>query len=338
MTNLLRVLTALVALAACWPSPEGTAAEPRADARLRITLHQQVETSDRLVRIADVAQIVGGTPLLRERVGRLDLVKLEDDESTADVSRTLVQARLLLSDAAPDGFHVDGAPVTRVFVPINLTPEDRALAVARTAVARHLALTADDVVLRLAQPLSPYLVQAIQLTPSDQLEARVSMTPTGGNTRIELWTRDANGVQHAAPFVVDLRFRQIVPVARRPLKARDTLTADDVDMQPRELAHRGTGLELEQVLGKALRRSVVAGHILQDVDLTAPVAADEPVVVKVRDIVRVTVRKGALTLVMPAAEALQAGREGETIRIRNTNSGRVVIGRVTGAGEVEVPL
>ena len=336
-TNILIVVGALLA-AALTHAPGVHAEKPGADRRLRITLKDRVETTRRLIRLSEIAQIAGGDPLLRQRAGRLDLVQLEEHESTADISRTLVQARLLLSDAAPDGFRVDGAPVVRVVTPTNIAPEDRALAVTQTAIAERLAIAVDDVVVRLAQPIPADVVQGIQQSPVDGLEARIPATPVGGANRVDLWVRDAAGVQRVRPISVEVRFRQLVPVATRPLKARQTLTIDDVDLEPRDLLQRGVGLTLEQVIGNALRRPVVAGDVIHNTDVIAAVATDDPVLIKPRDVVQVTVKKGTLIVKLPTAQALQAGREGEMIRVRNPSSGRVVIGRVTGAGEVEVPL
>lgn len=338
MTVRISMLVFAVLTAMSWRVAPARAAEPRLSGRLRISLNAEFETSERLIRIADVAQIAGGNPFLRERVGQLDLLKLDDDESSAEVSRTLVQARLLLSGAAPDGFRVDGARVTRITAPIVRTPEDRALAAARAAIARRSSLAPDEVIVRLSQPLAAGVAQDIERTPAGELEARLATDPDGGRTRVELWVRDVGGAQRVRQIAIDVRFRQLVPVATRPLKPRQTLTEVDVELVPRDLLQRGVALTIEQVTGKALRRTVARGDVISVNDLIEPLPADEPLLIKPRDIIRVTVRKGPLTVEMPSAQALQAGREGEMIRVRNPSSGRVVIGRVTAAGEVEVPL
>jgi flagella basal body P-ring formation protein FlgA len=43
-------------------------------------------------------------------------------------------------------------------------------------------------------------------------------------------------------------------------------------------------------------------------------------------------------VVLSAAEALQSGRRGDTIRVRNPSSRRVITARVVGPGELQAPL
>ena len=66
-----------------------------------------------------------------------------------------------------------------------------------------------------------------------------------------------------------------------------------------------------------------------------PSADENPVLVKLRDRVKLTanVRIGQVTM---TGEALQEGRMGESIRIRNIDSNRTVQGRILGPGLVEV--
>jgi hypothetical protein len=69
---------------------------------------------------------------------------------------------------------------------------------------------------------------------------------------------------------------------------------------------------------------------------TAPAtAADEPFVVKARDNVKITARIGTARI-EALGEALQDGRVGDVIRVRNTESGRTVHGRIEQGGLIIV--
>lgn len=339
MTARMPLLIGLGIAAAWCCTPIARAAAPRAAAPVQVTLHPRVQVGDRLVLIGDVARISGGDAAQRSHIARLDVLQLDAAQTTATVSQTLVEARLLLAGAPPQSFRIDGAADTQVSCTASINAESRALAAVRAAIASELLLPDDDVVVQLAQPLSAEALQRIDATAEEDLEARLTTaTITGGRQRVALWTSDGAGVRRETLIIVDVRFRQLAPVATRPMTARHKIAAGDIRFEPRNLTQSGTALTPEQVAGKALRRAVAAGEIVTDRDLIAPVATDEPQVIRPRDAVRVTVRKGTLMLVMPGAEALQAGREGELIRVRNPQSGRTVIGRVTGPGEVEVPL
>jgi hypothetical protein len=62
---------------------------------------------------------------------------------------------------------------------------------------------------------------------------------------------------------------------------------------------------------------------------------NNPILVKPRDMVRLVARVGALR-VTALGEALQEGRHGETVRVRNVDSSKVVAGRVADAQVVEI--
>ena len=64
-------------------------------------------------------------------------------------------------------------------------------------------------------------------------------------------------------------------------------------------------------------------------------AADSPILVKPRDLVKIVARLGGLS-VTALGEAQQEGREGDRIRVRNVDSKKEVVGRVIGRGLVDV--
>jgi flagella basal body P-ring formation protein FlgA len=65
---------------------------------------------------------------------------------------------------------------------------------------------------------------------------------------------------------------------------------------------------------------------------------EAPVLVQAREPVRLIARKGVLKVTVPVAEALQSGKKGQVIRVRNLQSNQVIAGVVVARGEVEVPL
>jgi flagella basal body P-ring formation protein FlgA len=54
--------------------------------------------------------------------------------------------------------------------------------------------------------------------------------------------------------------------------------------------------------------------------------------------VSLVARTATLNVTLSAAEVLQPGSEGDMIRVRNTTSGKIVVGRVVSADLVEIPL
>jgi flagella basal body P-ring formation protein FlgA len=326
------------ALLVCGLAAAMLRAEDPAGGLLYVELRGSADVSNRLVRVGDVADISGGTPGLRSQASGLDLLELSTIESTDEVTAARVTARLLIAGFAPDQFEVDGAECAQIAWRPDQSAEERVLAAIRRGVEERLYVPADEVAPELSQPLPAALIQLIDRTPDARLDARFGAVPTGGRTRVDVWVTTPGNETNVTGITVEIRFRQIVPVVAESVSARQVITADSVSFTEREVSQLGSVLPAEQVVGMAARRNLAPGDVIVSRDLTEPKEADAPVLIKARDLVRLTARKGNLVLTVPAAEALQSGREGEFIRVRNPSSGKVILGRVVAAGEVEVPL
>lgn len=313
-------------------------AEDPAAAVLRIQLRDQATVGGRIVTLGDVAEVRGGTAALRARAGGLDIIELAEGQESDAIPRQLVVARLLIGGVGRESFEVSGAETVRVQWRPEQTADERVLSAIRRGVEERLYVPQEEIVVELAQPLPAALVQMLNQSPDAKVESRFAATPTGGRTRVDVWVTSASGQTTVTPAAVDVRFRQLVPVVAESISPRRIITADAVTFTEREVSELQSVLQSEQVVGMAARRQLAPGEVIGPRDLTEPTAASEPVVIKARDLVRLTARKGNLVLTVPAAEALQAGRKGEFIRVRNPTSGRTILGRVTGPGEVEVPL
>lgn len=127
-------------------------------------------------------------------------------------------------------------------------------------------------------------------------------------------------------------YRPVV-VATRSLGRGHRLARSDL-----ELAERNTGqlrqgfvTELASAAGQELRRPLGAGDPVRLGLLQAPL------VVERGDRVSLRAKTGNI-VVHTQGTALGSGRTGEQVRVRNDSSERVVRGRITGPGEVEVRL
>jgi len=87
--------------------------------------------------------------------------------------------------------------------------------------------------------------------------------------------------------------------------------------------------QMEQVIGKVTRRTLVAG---KPISLSA---IAEPVLVERGQSVRMVFNAGSLTI-SSIGVALQPAGVGDVIRLRNADSGVVVSGRVEADGHVEI--
>ncbi len=90
-------------------------------------------------------------------------------------------------------------------------------------------------------------------------------------------------------------------------------------------------VELDDLVGKAPKRTMRPGHPLRAADVR------EPILVQKGAVTTMILKSGSMMLTAQG-KALENGGTGETIRIENTKSGSVVEGEVTGPNTVTINL
>jgi flagella basal body P-ring formation protein FlgA len=121
------------------------------------------------------------------------------------------------------------------------------------------------------------------------------------------------------------------PRAARAIARDEAIGSDAVDFTGGELPAMPMRppLDARTIIGLKARRAIAVGE-----PLTAAVLWVPPVV-RSGDPVEVTVRIG-LVEVRGAGRASGSGQVGDTIRIMQPNSSRLLTGRITGPGAVEI--
>ena len=141
----------------------------------------------------------------------------------------------------------------------------------------------------------------------------------GGKEEGQLWVRAEIKV-----------FDQVV-VSTRPLASREVIAAEDVRLDWREIGTTAPRAytKIEEVLGKQVSRSTSANEVLTIAQ------AESPQVVRHGSTI-VLIYENAYLRVEAAGEALQAGRVGDTIKVKNPASGKLLQGIVVDARTVRV--
>ncbi|QPF74155.1 flagellar basal body P-ring formation protein FlgA [Roseateles sp. DAIF2] len=130
-------------------------------------------------------------------------------------------------------------------------------------------------------------------------------------------------------FVLRAGLSAEVLVATQNIPAGRALGEADVELQRRDLGQASDALgRTEDVLGQAPRSSLRPGQILQKRQLLAAQ------LVRRGDRVRILARHEGIEVQAPG-EALEAGARDARIKVRNSNSGRVITARVLEPGLVE---
>ncbi|MEX2285673.1 MAG: flagellar basal body P-ring formation chaperone FlgA, partial [Planctomycetaceae bacterium] len=156
-----------------------------------------------------------------------------------------------------------------------------------------------------------------------------------GNLRVKVGVFLNDRMEDVLPVSVEVRLFQTVVRAARPIDRGAVLDKDNVHVERVALTQRMDGSTADEMLGKKARRALAPGSLIQERDVDNGLAQD-PILIRPRDSVRLVARKRGLTVIVSSAEALQAGRRGDTIQVRNTTSKKIITGRVVDQSEVEV--
>lgn len=162
------------------------------------------------------------------------------------------------------------------------------------------------------------------------LETEVrSQNPNGGRVTVRITcTGEAPWTRHIAA-TVDI-YRDVI-VARSALSRGARLAAADLSTEERNISQlRGRVYSnATELLGMELQRSLAPGTPLTDALI------QEPVLVKRGETVVLTATRGNVSI-RQTATAMQDGRKGQQISVRNNSSERTIQAIVTGTGEADV--
>ncbi len=309
---------------------------PAADEPVVIRMRDSVNVASRIVQIGHVAEVVGGSRQLRDRIRQLDLTEVttataKDPEV---ISRPLVRVRLLLADVSRSDYVLLGAEEVQVFPGRADIRDERILNAIRDGVAIELKLAREDVQVKLTHPIadSPDGVFDQQLRFSPFLPPVVRP----GRTRIKLGVFNGRTLVRTVNASVEIRLVQTVATAKRRLERGEILSLENLSFERKALTTR-TGIDSpDDLLGGTVRRTINEGQPVQLRDLEGGRKDANPYIIHARDVVKVKARRGTLTVYLHQGEALSNGRLGENIRVRNPRGRQIITGKVISSTEVEV--
>jgi flagella basal body P-ring formation protein FlgA len=124
-----------------------------------------------------------------------------------------------------------------------------------------------------------------------------------------------------------------VVVLKRPVLNKAILSEEDIDIELKPLSRlpQDVVFDKNSAIGKQVRMSLKAGTILRYSHI------ERPVVIKRNQMVYIVAR-GKNFVVKAKGVALQDGREGANIKVKNVSSKKILWGKVISSEEVEVAL
>jgi flagella basal body P-ring formation protein FlgA len=214
--------------------------------------------------------------------------------------------------------------------------EREVIQAAQTCVLSRLPWPAETIDIRLAQPV-PLDVRQVGLAEGYECTADLRSSGSAvGRVQVRVVAETVHGPNFEVPIVLDVRHFDKVVVSSRALERGHVITASDLYVDRQDVTDLTEYCsDPNEMVGLAMKRSVRALQPLRMNDLDAVARTESSVLVKRRDQVKMVARVGAVS-VSAMGEALQDGRLGETIRLRNIETNSNVQARVTRAGEVEI--
>ncbi len=285
------------------------------------------------VTVGDVAEITGGTPALRELIGKFDLEEFGTGTSVT-VKRRQVEFRLRLADLPADAFRVTGANesvATAVRQPISA---DSVVKAATAAALKRMPWPEEELSVKLVQPVTAPLPNV-----ADPADVIIKADPHSSNVSpgrvqmdVSIFVRGEKKI--SLPVYLDIRVMQRMAIARSGLPKGELLTENNVLIDRRPVETSNPGALPESIIGRKLKRPLPAGQVVQASDLDEA-SVTTAVLVKAKSPVKIIARVGALTI-EAAGEAMQDGRLEDRVKVKNTESKKVLSARVTGPGKVEI--
>lgn len=290
------------------------------------------------VRLADVAEVIDADPARRERLQDLDLANL-DDQHELTMQRSFIEIRVLLAGFDRESLTFRGPQAVTVThrEPVSLTDLGVEQAVFES-LCRQFDIPREDLRVKLVSPfIGTWLIDAARLQ-----QPQIELVPTPqiplGRSQLTVRIIDGGRVVAARPASFEIARRQSVVVAVTSLDRANVITPGDVRQEIQFVDAAVDQLNTQQVTGRKVLLPLRPGEIVTLRHVGEEAVAESPILVQARDAVRLVARKHGLTVTVPVAEALQPGRQGQLIRVRNLQSNQIVTGRVVGRGEVEVLL
>ncbi len=295
--------------------------------RPTIIAGERVQVRGRKILLGDIAKITVTAPEQEELLKRLQTLPLGD--SPPPLTTTTLLAPSILQAIESAGISRDTIGYS---IPNVITVERAGREVTKDEVleaARQSVTKLKDLDIQVREVSWPH-AQVIPLG-----ETRISVEqlaePSGGKlaTRVEIGVDGQPQARFLATAMVD-DWRE-VPVSSRTLERGMLVSPEDLRLVRLNLfKHPGDVVpSLESVLGKRVIRNVGAGETFRKSMLEIP-----PVVSRGKRVV-VKLSRGPLRATASAV-ALDNGIDGETIRVRNDSSGKILKARVIKEGEVEV--
>ncbi|MBW3539801.1 MAG: flagellar basal body P-ring formation chaperone FlgA [Planctomycetes bacterium] len=334
---------AMQVAAAAGPTTEAVQVRLRASAAL---------PPGKIVRIADIAVVEGGDETLRARIAGCDIDIAPKHGQTRSIAAAQVAFRLRLTGLARGTFEVSGVgcelaagaadDASGVEPQATADPASQLIFEAtRSFVMQRLPWDESDIEIELARPVMIPTALLPRVAGATLVPELRSPWPPLGRTQFAVSIVEGGKSLAEVAVFLDVKYMQSVVLAQRPITRGQPITAEDVYLDRRDVRQLASYYtRLQDVVGQTAGQSIRPLEVVRRNHIGDPtgLGIGGPVLVHRGDRVQLLATVGGLMTVIVVGEALEDGRLGETIRVRNVESKRTVLAKVLNRHQVEVPL
>ncbi len=304
---------------------------------IRIHLNAQAVVPDTTVLLGSIATVTCSDPLRTKAVEAVDVKLLDITQPPETISQRLVQIRLILAGYKMEDLRMTGADRTVVvFQPPQKLTDAQVEQQASEVLSQAFNVAPED----LRVSLQSGFVQSLSAEIRDQEALELKILPPARRSlgpvtlSLQLWKN--NGLLLTRSAVFDVRRRHRVAVARVSLSREVPITETNVQFENRFLSTEVDELEPNQILGRNVRGILIPGSIVQMRDLQTTARSNSDMLVRKGDAIQVIAVARQLRTSIRNIEALEDGRMGDRIRMKNRDSGKEIVGEVLGPGQAIV--
>jgi flagella basal body P-ring formation protein FlgA len=295
-----------------------------------ITVASEAQVQGPKITLGEVAELQGEPADTVARMRQVILGQAPSAGVERQLSQSSIVTQLKHQGFALQSVQLQGAPQVRVRRAVQRLDPQPMEAVVRQALSRRLSQTPRRTSIGDIRGLSTVFVPPGPVQYEVTVPERKALL---GPTPFTLAIHVAGKVEKQLNGTAYIAMTQEVVSLVRPVAQDEIITADAVSRTQVQVTHpmRQAVAQPQDVIGKRARRSLAGNVPLSTQDVAA-----SPVVHK-GDLVRI-VLEAPLVKVSTSGEVLEAGKVGDTIRVKNTSSNRQVRAQVIDKQTVRIPL
>ena len=296
-----------------------------------ITIALRTATSsvdDATVRIADVADLHGGSSWDRRNIGQLDLESLANTP-TCSITKKQVELRLMLAGYKRDAFRVTGPTIVsaKLSSPVEMRVElEKQL---RGELSRHFAVRPERVSVRLTNPSHLASLEKSHSDGSFTIELMPRNEFPIGRSRLRIDLIAPTGARTPLTIDAQVGLTMKVAIASGPIPRGTVIQPEMFRMVDRSIGENADYLNPEVASGRTTSRYIAANSILLASHLTAARSTSDQQV-KRNDLVDVVIKVGRGEIRLKDARAMGSGAIGDTIEVLNPQTNRRINALIIG--------